>query len=394
MAWKSGTLLTPITGFREPARFDSPDLLQQLMVEVVKQGASDTILQGGLPVLVEIHGCLRQLTERRLTTDECLQLLGWAAGNDNVQTSIRQGGEGGGDVVASYSAFDPELRDGRGEKRRHRFRVNGSRIEFRNGMGVQIVLRSIPSEPPKIEDQNLDPAVLAACTPRNGIVYFSGATGSGKTTLYAAIVRYILEGDTPIKGNIITLEAPVEYVFDGIESLHSIVAPSEVPRDVLTFAEGVRSAMRRHPALIVVGETRDWDTAAADIETSNTGHPVLTTVHANEVETIFARLLARCPPAMRDAALFDLISTGRLMLNQALARTKEGTRTPLREYLILSDDVREEMLALADPSRITVVMRDLVRRYGKTMEQAACDAYDAGLIDGVELAKYRKTQRG
>ena len=360
------------------------------MLEVVKHTGSDTFFQGGAPVLIEIHGQLRQVTERRLTTEECFQILNWAAGTDGAATTVAQGNE----ATASYSAIDPVLKDSRGEKVRHRFRVNGTRIEFRNGLGVQVVMRSIPSEPPNVKDQGLDQAIIDACAPRNGIVYITGATGSGKTTTFAALLRYIMEGDTPIKGNINTFEAPIEYVFDSVESAHSIIAQSQVGRDVPSFADGVRSSMRRHPALIVIGETRDWDTASAAIEASNTGHPVYTTVHANEVETVFARLLSRCPVDLRDAALFDLISTGRVLINQALARTKDGRRTPLREYLIITDDLREEMLAVADPSRITVVVRDMLKRQGRSMEQAAIEAYEKGLIAETELAKYRRRQHG
>ena len=390
MVWKLGETLPSLTGFREPARFESPDQLQALMLEVVKHGGSDTFFQGGAPVLVEIYGQLRQITSRRLTTEECLQILNWAAGNEGASTAVAQGME----AVASYSAIDPDLKDQRGERVRYRFRVNGTRIEFRNGLGVQIVMRSIPSEPPHIKSMGLDQSLIDACTPRNGIIYITGATGSGKTTSFAALLRYIMEADTSIKGNINTFEAPVEFVFDSVESSHSIIAQSEVPRDVKTFADGVRSSMRRHPALIVIGETRDWDTASASIEASNTGHPVFTTVHANEVETIYARLLSRCPVDLRDAALFDLISTGRVLVNQTLARTVDGKRTPLREYLIVTDELREEMLAVADPARITAVVRDMVRKHGKTMEVAASEAYEKGLISNEELLKYRRRSRG
>lgn len=390
MSWKTSEVLSSLTGFKEPPRFENPDVLQSLMLEVVKHGGSDTFFQGGAPVLIEIYGQLRQVTNRRLTTEECLQVLNWAAGNDGAATTVAQGSE----AVASYSAIDPELRDGRGEKVRYRFRVNGTRIEFRNGLGVQIVMRSIPSDPPHIKDMGLDQAIIDACTPRNGIVYITGATGSGKTTTFAALLRYILEGDTPIKGNINTFEAPIEFVFDSVESSHSIIAQSEIPRDVKSFADGVRSSMRRHPALIVIGETRDWETAASSIEASNTGHPVYTTVHANEVETVYARLLSRCPVDLRDAALFDLISTGRVLINQTLARTKDGKRTPLREHLIVTDELREEMLAVSDPSRITAVMRDMVKRHGKSMEMAAIEAYEKGLIADEELNKYRRRVHG
>lgn len=389
MGWQANGVLPYKTDFREPAIFGESALLQKLMLEVIAQGGSDTILQSGVPALTEIYGKLKALTERRLTTEEVLQLLNWAAGNDGAQTSLASGEE----AVASYSVTDPVLKDARGEKVRYRFRVNGTRIEFRNGFGAQVVMRSIPSNPPRIDDMGLDQAIIDACTPRNGIVYITGATGSGKTTTFAAMLRYIMENETPIQGNINTFESPIEFVFDAVDSRHSIIAQSQIGRDVATFADGVRSSMRRHPALIVIGETRDWETASASIEASNTGHPVFTTVHANEVETIFARLLSRCPPELRDAALFDLISTSRLLINQTLAHTVDGKRTPLREYLVVTDTLREEMLAVADPSRITAVVRDQVRKHGKTMEQAAIEAYGKGLIDDDELRKYQKGGR-
>lgn len=395
MGWKNGEVLPYATGFAEPPRIDSSDTLQKLMLEVVAQGASDTYFMSGAPVLVEIHGALRQLTSHRLTVEECYQILNWAAGTDGAQAQVIQGIE----VAESYAAIDPVLKDARGEKMRHRFRVNATRIEFRGGVGVQTVMRSIPSEVPTTEKVGLAQVLVDACTPRNGVVYVTGATGSGKSTTYAALVRYILENDTPIKGNITTFEAPIEFVFESIQSAHSIVAQSQIGRDLKSesgkesFGDGVRSSMRRHPALIVIGEIRDWDTASAAIEASNTGHPVFGTVHANEVETIFARLLTRAPVDVRDAALFDLISTSRVLINQALARTRDGKRTPLREYLIVTDELREEMLATADTSRITAVVREMVKRHGRTMEQAAVEAYEKGLIDTVELAKYRRRGR-
>ena len=393
MGWKLRSSVSPITDFREAPVISSAAELQKLMLEVHAQGASDTFLQTDVPVLIEVRGEFQQLTHHRLTQGECMRLLELLTGSPASGGSIAEGRP----VVGAYSVPDPIKKDGRGEFIRHRFRVNGSRISGRGGsMSLQIVARSISAEPPTIEQVGLDLALVNACTPRDGIVYVTGSTGSGKSTTFAAIVRFILEGDTPIKGNIATLEAPIEYVFDGIESIHSIVAQSQVGSgfDVETFAAGVRDLMRRHPALGIIGETRDWETAAAAMELSNTGHPVFTTMHVNEVALIPTRLLSLCPPEIKAQALFDFISTSRVLINQSLVRTVDGGRMALRETLIVTEELRAELFETAQPERITGLMRAMVAKHGRTMESVAIEAFEKGLISEKVLTPYRKLRNG
>lgn len=382
-----------ITDFREPPSFSDPSKFKALMLEVVALGISDTIIQTREPVLAALHGRLRPLSNRRLPAPEVAQILKWAIGRDGAGSDLAKGRP----VRGAYVLPDPDKKDARGEAMRHRFRVNATRIEKYGSDGIQIVMRTIPNEIPTIEKVGFDKALLPFMTPKDGIIYISGPTGVGKSSTFAALIRYILENDTPIQGNIITLEDPIEFVFDYIDSVHSIVAPSQVGRsldeeergrDIATFAEGVRDAMRRWPALLMIGEMRDWEAAAAGIEASNTGHPVYTTVHSNDVATIPERLLSTCPKERRDAALFALIDTGRVLINQALAFTVDGKRTPLREHLVITDAIREEIQAVANPSKITSVMREMVRRYGRTMTQAASEAYELGLIPDSERRKY------
>src|SRR5690606_15999760 len=140
MAWREGPRFEPVTGFREPPRFESSSDLQALMLESVMQGCSDTYFQPGAPVVGEKYGRLAALTDRRLTMEECLRIAVLAAGTSGAQTDIAQKRE----VVCACSAIDPKLEDLRGEKRRHRFRVSGTRTEFRGDVGMQLVMRSIP----------------------------------------------------------------------------------------------------------------------------------------------------------------------------------------------------------------------------------------------------------
>jgi defect-in-organelle-trafficking protein DotB len=376
MTWKNTTVLPSITGFREPAMFNDNALLQQLTLEAVAHEGSDLYIQSGYPVLVKVHGAMLALTSRALTTPECLQLVNWAAGNEKASGLLAQGQE----VTSSYNAIHPTERDGRGERRRCRFRVNAIGGEFRNSLGVQMVMRSIRSDPPSVAELGLPSEIVNASTPENGIFYIVGSTGSGKSTTFAALVRNILEGDTGIKGNIVTAERPIEFVYDTVNSSHSVIHQSEVGRGVASFSQAIISFMRHDPSLIIVGETRDEPTASASIAAANTGHPVYTTMHANSCSEVFTRILSFYSPEVRDSMLFSVVSTARVLMSQRLVPAMDGKRVALREFLVVTDEMREAIINRSDPRRITSVMKEMVAEQGKTMASAAKEAFDLGLI--------------
>lgn len=376
MGLKGAALITYKTGFREPPSFNESALLQQITLELVAQGGSDIYFMSGYPVLAKVHGRLVQMTDRRLTTPECLQIVNWAAGTEQAAGRLAQGLES----KSSYNSIHPTERDSRGEKRRFRFRSNAIRCEYRGAMGVQIVMRAIRSEPPRVADIGLEEEIVRASTPETGVIYVTGATGMGKSTTFSGMVRRILEEDTPIKGNILTIEEPIEYVFDDIDSSHSVVAQSEVGRDVQSFDHGVISAMRHDPSLIVVGETRDEPTASAVLKAALTGHPCYTTVHVNDVPSVFSRMLSFYPPEVRHTMLYEVVDSSRLLINQRLVPSLDGKRVPLREYLVMTASIREQVINSSDPQRIVGVMRECLHRHGKTMGKAAQEAYERGLI--------------
>ncbi len=95
-----------------------------------------------------------------------------------------------------------------------------------------------------------------------------------KSTTLASNIRYVLENNTHIRGNILTHNEPIEYEYDAIESTHSIVSQSEIPNNFETFADANREAMRRRPAAVEIGELRDKETISAALELSLTGDPV------------------------------------------------------------------------------------------------------------------------
>jgi defect in organelle trafficking protein DotB len=388
MVWMSkAPLLVPKTAWQEPTIFSHRDQLQQMMREIVAQDASETLIQPGEPVLLEINGELQQLTHRRLDQGEIAQMINWASDNEKASSELIQRRE----IKASYVVLDPTERDTRGERKRTRFRVAAGRGELNGEMAFQVLMRKIDQVPARLVEGELPPEVLEAITPKDGIIWLTGPTGSGKTTFFSAICRFILENRTPIQGNIVFVEEPIEQTYDSIPCDHSVVFQMEVGRDVPTWEEGVRQLMRRRPKLIIIGETQSRVTSEAAMAAANTGHPVFTTLHCNDVASMPSRILSFFDDSVKQQMLYDWVNTARVLFNQMLVPRKGGgRRVVLREYLVMTPKLREEMLAITDIGALTLRLRRAVEEEGCSMAQAALTAHVAGLIDEETLVRYAR----
>lgn len=340
--------------------------LEPMLEYCSRIGASDITLQTAEPVVIEVHGRLHKITKHKLTTAEVGEMLNTIYG-PNGTTQILSGK----DVDTHY-----EFRPTRIE--RYRYRVNGTGCYVEGHNGIQITIRTIPSEPPTLAQLDLPPEIAKSIAPPEGVVYITGATGSGKTTLLAAIIRNIAE-DPLCNRKILTYEAPIEFVFDAIDKPTAIISQSEIPKHLPTFADGVRNALRRKPRLILVGEARDPETMSAVLEAALTGHPVYTTLHTTGVPETIRRLVGTFPSEERIGRTIDIIETLRLIVWQKLVPTVEGKLTALREYLVFNEEVRDELLA-SDPEQVTAVTRKILHEKGQPMSVDAKIKFDAGVI--------------
>lgn len=350
---------------QEPVRL-TIDSTNEILMHCVKLGASDITFQTGEPIIAEIFGRLKKITRRRLANTEVGEALNAIYG-PNATTLIMSGK----DIDTHY-----EIRPNRSD--RYRFRINGTGCQVEGHDGMQITARTIPTDPPTLDSMNLPKEILDSLAPEQGVVYVTGATGSGKSTLLAAIIRSIVE-DADSNRKVLTYEAPIEFVFDNVEKVSSVVSQSEIPRHLPSFAAGVRNALRRKPRLILVGEARDPETISAVMEAAMTGHPVYTTLHSNGVAETMRRLVITFPPDERQGRTIDIIETVRLIISQRLVPTIDGKRVALREYLVFDEKVRDILLE-TDILNITNVVRKLVREYGRTMEADAKEKLQAGVI--------------
>lgn len=363
---------------QEPLKFSANDL-EPLLEFCSRIGASDITLQTSEQVIAEVRGRLHKISRHKLSTSEVGELLNAIYGA-NGTTQILSGH----DVDTHY-----EFRPSRIE--RYRYRVNGTGCYVEGHNGIQITIRTIPSDPPTLEQLEVPQEIIDASTPQEGVVYVTGATGSGKSTLLAAIIRHIAE-DPLCHRKILTYESPIEFVYDGIQKPSAVISQSEIPKHLPSFADGVRNALRRKPRLILVGEARDHETMAAVLEASLTGHPVYTTLHTTGVPETIRRLIGTFPAEERLGRTIDIIETLRLIIWQKLVPTTDGKLVALREYLIFNEETRDKLLD-SDPNQVTATTRRLLRERGQTMVTDAQKKFDAGIISERELRLIAKEAR-
>lgn len=349
----------------EPSRF-TPEYLDRMLEHAESMFTSDITLQTNESIFAEIYGRLHKITHRKLSNTEMSDLINAVYG-PNATTQLLSGRD-----IDTYYEFRPT----RGL--RYRYRVNATACLVEGHDAIQITFRSIPTTPPTLDSMGLPPDVVEAIAPQEGIVFITGATGSGKSTLLASIIRSLIEKQDSNR-KVLTYEAPIEFVFDEIETTSALVSQSEIPRHLPSFADGVRNALRRKPRLIMVGECRDPETISAALEAALTGHPVYTTLHTSGVAETMRRLVTSFPGEERLGRTIDILETIRLCIWQKLVPTINEQRVALREYLVFNEDVRNILLD-GDPNNITATTRKLIREKGQLMTTDAKAKFEQGII--------------
>ena len=339
----SGSTITPTgwyTDYVDPPRFMTIGHLRALFTEIGHHpSVSDIVIKSNEPVNLKTKGYgVKAITHRCIYDDE-VQVFARELSNDTgVMQRVSQGEtvSGQGNVLSVNGSIDEKS-----IKNRYRYEIVGCSAKSTE-KGVSIIMRPLPDEPIKYTDLKIPLEFVENCIVKDGIVIVAGATGEGKSTTLGSVIRYVLENDTDIKGIILTHEDPIEVSFDGIGSKHSVVIQSAIGQGehVLSFVKANRSAMRRSPDLVLLGELRDEDTIEAAVELSLTGHPVFATTHASNISAIFPRLISRFKQELQSQKAFDLIDTTRFLVAQKLIWTTEGKLLAVRETLVFTEGLR------------------------------------------------------
>ncbi len=205
-----------------------------------------------------------------------------------------------------------------------RFRIN---IFFQSGK-ISLALRLIPTRIKTIEELNL-PSILHEFTGRTqGLVLITGASGQGKSTTLAAMIDEI-NHTRPV--HIITIEDPIEYVF---EDDRAIINQREVYQDTLSFTRALRTTFRQNPDVIMVGEMRDLETISTAITAAETGHLVFATLHTNSASQTIHRIVDVFPAEQQNQIRFQLSGSLLGVVAQRLIPRIKGGFIPVWEVMI------------------------------------------------------------
>jgi twitching motility protein PilT len=252
-----------------------------------------------------------------------------------------------------------------------RFRVN----IFSQSGNYSIVLRRLETTIPSIRELNLPKAFEEIPRTLNGIVFVTGATGTGKTTSLAAVLAEI---NATRPEHVITLEDPIEYVHP-----HKMATfnQRELGSDFESFASGLRAALRQAPKVILVGEMRDKETVEIGLRAAETGHLVLTTLHTNNAGQTINRILGMFDPDEERQLRIRLADSVRWIICQRLLPRVGGSRVAAFEILGTSLRVKDIILNGEVGDNTYESCMDAGRTFGMTtFDHYIVQLYESGLI--------------
>jgi twitching motility protein PilT len=339
--------------------------LHSLLKTAVEKGASDIHLVAGHRPTLRLHTVMTPLDAPVLTDQDALALLRAMAGAAHMTRF-----EELKDADFSYSV--PGL---------GRFRVNAHWQRRTVGIALRLIRERVPA----FAELGLPPVVEKLADLPSGLVLVTGDTGSGKSTTLAAMIQAINEH---YDKHVITLEDPVEYAF---VSKRCLIEQRELGDDVTSFASGLRHVLRQDPDIILVGEMRDLETAAAALTAAETGHLVLSTLHTINAARTVERIIDMYPTGQQAQTRSMLAGTLRAVVSQTLFKRVDGQgMAPAVEVMLANPAVRNlirENRAFELPNVIET-HRSLGMR---SLDWAIAELYRAGTIsrdDALAQAAY------
>jgi twitching motility protein PilT len=291
------------------------ETFKRILQTAVEGGASDIHLKVESPIIFRMSRKL-VVVEGPLPTQQWMDTVLEGIVPKHLKAALER------DHECDFSYYLPNV---------GRFRTN---CFYQRGTPC-LAMRYVKTQVPSFEELGLLPNLRTIAESPRGIVLLAGSTGSGKSTTLAAMVEHI---NANSRKHIITLEDPIEYVF---EDNQSIIEQREVGLDTLTFAHGLKVVLRQDPDIIMVGEMRDAISFAAAISAADTGHLVLSTLHTTNAAQAVGRILDFFKPDERDQIRRQIAGTLQAVICQRMVPTIAGSMTPAQEILINSGTVRK-----------------------------------------------------
>ena len=326
------------------------DRLFKLMAE--KQ-ASDLFISCGAPINIKINGVVSAIATQPMDVETVRRIAYELMTKDQAHEFEHE-------MEMNLSYLDRSVGN---------FRIN----IFRQRGTISLCIRYVRSNVPPYGELKLPPVLLNLVMEKRGLVLIAGATGCGKSTTLAAMIDYRNNNKT---GHILTLEDPIEYLF---EHKQSIVNQREIGVDTQGYSKALGNALREAPDLIMIGEVRDRETMQQALLHTLTGHLCLSTLHANNSYHALSRIINMFPYDARPGLLSDLSIGLRAIISQRLVRNKEGEQQPAVEIL-LNTSLIAELIKNGEITQIKEAMEQSLYPGSQTFEQALCRLYLDGVI--------------
>ncbi len=326
------------------------DLLRLMLAK----NASDLFITAGFPPAIKVDGKITPVSNQSLTPAHTSELAR-SIMNERQWKDFEATNE------SNFAISPPEI---------GRFRVN----VFVQQSRVGIVMRTINTKIPKMEELNLPPILRDVAMIKRGLVIFVGGTGTGKSTSLAAMVGYRNENAAD---HIITVEDPIEYVH---EHRKSIITQREVGIDTDNWFSALKNTLRQAPDVILIGEIRDRDTMEYAIAFAETGHLCLSTLHANSANQALDRIINFFPEEKRDQLLMDLSLNLKSFISQRLVPRKGSTGRVAAVEILLNSPLIADLIFKGHVHEIKEIMAKSRELGMQTFDQALFDLYEAGMI--------------
>ena len=326
--------------------------------------ASDVHIACGMPAMFRIDGRLQKLDDDVLAFEDC-EAIGQRLGGEKF-SQIRDGGE-----------LDLSETIGTSRCRINLYRTKGT---------CSVALRVLADQIPDLASLGLPKAVNDFSSYGKGIVLVTGETGSGKSTTLAAILNEI---NKTKQDHIITLEDPIEYIYEPIQS---VISQREIGKDTQNYATGLRAILREDPNVILVGEMRDPETIETALTAAETGHLVFATLHTNSAVDSVDRIVGTFPAEKQAQVRMQLASTLKAVLSQQLLVKKGGKgRVAACECMIVTPAIKNQITE-GNTSQMQSSMLASANLGSITMDNCLIDLANRGVID-VALAVEKATNQ-
>jgi len=329
--------------------------LGQLLNWAQQQASTDLHGQTDKPYCIRVHGKLGRVPAKLFPPPAYQELMTMLAENFSAATMDRIARQFEVDLSFYCAGV--------------RYRAN-----FSKQKGLQsFSFRTVPQQRLKLQDLQLPESLTELVKEPRGLILATGPTGQGKSTTLRALIQQLNETQAL---RIITIEDPIEYVFEDDQSQFE---QREVGIDTASFADGIRNAMRQDPNVIFVGEIRDRDSIFTAMQAAETGHLVLTTLHADSVPQAIGRIREYYPAAEQANVSALLARNLNSIICQRLLPNTSGTRTPCLEILKRDAGV-QEAIQTNDLQLLHGIIEVSVNQGMHTFDQYLMELLAAGIV--------------